>query len=303
MIFIKKLVSFFNCFSGRSQKKENPNEQVFSRHMLLVAPITTGIVFVQLPPGGEDPSTITPPPKARVTETSTFAARSCCSMPAYGQEELASIGMVPIPAWGASLSMGNIGEEEEHIKRHRRYAFLNKRGINAPTTVIGPTRLRALEDYQRLEERAMGRVAHPLPALTEGTHCGTDPIAQTNKDEESQIGIEGKSLFDRVARAFKLERVAGSMGIGRRGVSQRASSTPEPVGNSFSMGFRRWLRDGVDPAADPRASNLYLFGHDNRGNGPKRTVFPREWDTTVITTVEKPRTVPAKYYRDFTRDA
>ncbi|KAK6511451.1 hypothetical protein TWF481_000367 [Arthrobotrys musiformis] len=123
----------------------------------------------------------------------------------------------------------------------------------------------------------------------------------TTKDEESLVRAKKKSLLNRLLRTLGIREVMNLVGTGLRGVSLKVESLLKPVRGPLSMGFRRWLREGVDPATEPRASSPHLFGRDH--DGSLLTVFPREWGTTLVTTIEPPNAVPAEYYREFSREA
>ncbi|RVD83391.1 uncharacterized protein DFL_007778 [Arthrobotrys flagrans] len=301
MTFLQK---FKDIFVRGDKKKTKLKGHVYGRRTLVAAPVTAGMVCVQLPPGGLEPDMPQAPPKARVRQRNLSAATSCRSLTAYGQEGLAAIGMVPRPAWESSSSLDKLDEKEMQIKKHLRYALLNKKDINAPVTTVGPNRLRALEGYEDSMEGAEKEATQSLDVKTKGTESETGPssvaVQSAVKDEESLARIEGKPLLNRVARAFKIDKVTKSVGTGRRGVGQKAKPLPKPAEDPLSLGPRRWFREGVDPAADPRTSSPRLFGRDHKG--PKRTVFPREWDTMLVATVGRPRAVPAKYYKEFARE-
>ncbi|KAK6510815.1 hypothetical protein TWF506_009910 [Arthrobotrys conoides] len=304
MEFVHKLVRIFARTSEQKKREKEQKEHVYGRHMLVIAPITTGMVFVQLPTGSVETELSSVPPKAHIREQKPYAAGSCRSLPIYTEEGLAAIDLVPRPAWETSLSLNKLGEKKSQVARHFRYAILNKKGIKTPTIAVGPTRLKALEEYEEIMERAE-KESLTLGTDTEVTKHGSEltstTMPQSTKDEESLVKIEEKSLLNRMARALKIEMPVKVMGTGRRGVGQKVKPFSEPVEGPLSLGFRRWLREGVDPAANPRTSSPCLYGRDR--DGPKRTVFPREWETTLVTTAERPHAVPAAYYQRFIREA
>ncbi|KAF3171763.1 hypothetical protein TWF788_009667 [Orbilia oligospora] len=283
MAFVQKVTGFFARSSEKKKKEKKEDQHVYGRHMLVVAPITTAMVFVQLPPGEPMEANVPkPPPKAHIREHRSYTAGSCRSLPAYTQEGLAAIDLIPRPAWETSLSLNKLEEEQSQINRHFRYAFWDKKGIKSPTIAVGPVRMRALKECENIMERAE-KESLPLDIDTEGANYESEPtgvaIPPSTKDEEWLEKIEGKSLVNRITRAFKLEKVMKLVGTGRRGVGQKVKLLLEPVENPLSLGFRRWLREGVDPAANPQTSSPRLYGRDRKG--PKRTVFPREWNTTL----------------------
>ncbi|KAF3169371.1 hypothetical protein TWF225_011380 [Orbilia oligospora] len=299
MAFVQKVTGFFARSSEKKKKKEKREDQhVYGRHMLVVPPITTAMVFAQLPPGEPMKANLPkPPPKAHIREHKSYAAGPCRSLPAYTQEGLAAIDLIPRPAWETSLSLNKLEEEQSQINRHFRYAFWDKKGIKSPTIAVGPVRMRALKECEDIMERAE-KESLPVDIDTEGANYESEPtgvaILPSTKDEEWLGKIEGKSLVNRITRAFKIGKVMKLVGTGRRGVGQKVKPLPEPVENPLSLGFRRWLREGVDPAANPQTSSPRLYGRDRKG--PKRTVFPREWNTTLVTKAERPCAVPAEGY-------
>ncbi|KAK6529685.1 hypothetical protein TWF281_008848 [Arthrobotrys megalospora] len=188
--------------------------------------------------------TLPPPAVLRDTVTSH-------SMRAYGQEELAPIDAVPRPAFPRSLSMNMLHEERSQLKCHIRYESLEQRGLEISTVIVGPKRLAALGEWEKLEERAEAEAKHPLPALTQvaevqeiveeeivksakrepSEHSAIVPTKPaTICDEESLVRLGEKAILNRMANAFRLEKVAKCLGL-RRWFSR----TPIPHARAYMV--------------------------------------------------------------------
>ncbi|RVD83392.1 uncharacterized protein DFL_007779 [Arthrobotrys flagrans] len=300
-MFIRKIQKLFSRGGKEknNKKKEQKGEHVYGNRMMLVAPITVGIAFPEMSPLEISPERpISPRP----------AVHSSHSVAAYGQEDLASIDGIPRPAFPRSLSTNMIDEERSQIDRHLRYETLDRRGLRLTTIVVGPKRLRALEEWEDLEQRAQEEAGNSLPVLPvmnkrgeAGAETGrefgdckiTVPAKPTPvRDEEPCDRRQGrKSIHRRMAMETGLRL--------RRWVDSKVGSITRPTRGPIARGFPFWLRDGVDPTVD--TSSPHLYGRDRPG--PKRTVHPRPWGTVLVTSATPPRTVPREFYREFARAA
>ncbi|KAK6334849.1 hypothetical protein TWF718_010294 [Orbilia javanica] len=283
MTFADKICSLF--------RREAKKDQVNAHNGLLATPTPLKMVASIVPKTpqptlGEFEHTIELPaiPKRAFIRENTLSKTSIQSLMAYGQTELAGIDAIPRPHWaGPGLSDGNIHDIQTHIKTYYRYETLEKRGIKAPTILVGPSRRNALEAYEKLEERTLDGVK----ALLKPTQAKIKEDGKTGvKDEGSQIKIEYV--------------VEGCRSPSRRR-EPHIKPPPQPAGAPVSMGYRRWLREGVEHGAEPHAVSPRFYGRDKE-NCMIRTVFPRDWGTTLVTTVERPRAVPREYYQQFSRE-
>ncbi|KAK6529684.1 hypothetical protein TWF281_008847 [Arthrobotrys megalospora] len=317
----ERIINFFR----RNAKRYEHGERVYSRNMMLIAPLTTAMVYVQLPPelskpGPEEQAFDLPiaPAPALLRDSTALAGRnSTQSLMAYGQIGLAGIDAIPRPAWGPSLSAAKIHECRSQVATHYRYENLENRGIKVPTMLVGPERLNALGAYENLEARAMQEAKTSLVLMediSDGGKSGTGEEEQSNgcglvgeenmktitmcRDEESLLEKEERSIPKRIKMALEsnyktgLAGLKGCLDLVRRGIHQ-AYLLLRPVETPVRMGFRCWLREGVDPGVNPRATTCDM----------QRTAPPRDWDVTLGTSVTRPCAVPREFYRDFTRDA
>ncbi|EPS35433.1 hypothetical protein H072_11175 [Dactylellina haptotyla CBS 200.50] len=175
--------------------KSSGNGTQYSRMVLLIAPLTTNIVFFGLPPIAPQPTSSVPGiaqggKGCRGLEELGVTITSTRSLMVYCQEELASIDLVPITARAAHASCTQLSESIEDRQRQIRFEVLRKRGIETPTMLIGDNRLRALREYEELEERARP-ITDPLPVISEAVR------AQITEEENKEIDHkDGKKVRD-----------------------------------------------------------------------------------------------------------
>ncbi|KAF3171762.1 hypothetical protein TWF788_009666 [Orbilia oligospora] len=279
MTFAQKIRDFFHC-----KKKEN---KIRAQNELSATRLAKGMetAAAKVPRLDTKEQTLdipTAPPRALLRESTSFAGhRATQSLMAYGQADLTNIDRVPRPHWGSGLSEARIRESQSRVKTHYRYEKLEKRGIKAPTLLVGPKRMDALEAYEELEEKAANGLKDCLAAAQSQMKGERTTEAPSDKNQGMAVG-------------------KGRLGSARSAVP-RVNLFLRPVKTPLSMGFRRWLREGVDRGLQPHAVGAHLYGRDKRG-GSKRTVFPREWETTLVTSAERPRAIPHEYYQQFARE-
>ncbi|KAK6354226.1 hypothetical protein TWF730_008638 [Orbilia blumenaviensis] len=276
---------FFGAFRRKAKKQEAAS--LSSPQISIIAPLTVGIIRLGLPQspdtpkGGSEPGYQESSHSVIIGAYGSLGRGSSLSLPTYGQEDLVSIDLVPVPSFPRSLSTDRLDEDPSHLARHFRYEMLKTRGIRAPTIIVGPTRLRALEAYEKLEERAAEGVNRPLAvnSRTEadngGWQRGLDGVADV---EARTKGKNRKSIPQGMARILHTVK-RGIMGLGASG-SRKGGPIKEPSEGPITMGPQLWLREGVTLGANPRASSPHLYGRDS--DGPKRTVHPREWETELV---------------------
>ncbi|KAF3309163.1 hypothetical protein TWF173_011394 [Orbilia oligospora] len=279
MTFAQKLRDFFHC-KKKGNKPRTQNELSATR-------LTKGMeaAAAKVPHLDTKEHTLdlpTAPPRALLRESTLLAGhRTTQSLMAYGQADLTDIDRIPRPHWGSGLSEAHIHESQSRVKTHYRYEKLEKRGIKAPTLPVGPKRLDALEAYEKLEEKAAKGLKDCLAAAQ--NQMKMEGTAEVPRDKDQGMAVSEGRLSS------------------ARGAVPRVNLFLRPVKTPLSMGFRYWLREGVDRGLQPHAVGAHLYGRDKKG-GSKGTVFPREWETTLVTSVERPRAVPYEYYQQFARE-
>ncbi|KAF3919368.1 hypothetical protein ABW21_db0204965 [Orbilia brochopaga] len=233
-------------------KKKTPQaEHIYSRQMMLIAPLTANIALPELPISVN----ATPPPRLSTAEVSSPQPQDApvilpahISVPAYDQEGLSRIDAVACPAWKQSLSCSQITEQEAHKRRHYTFAKVAKRGTRVPTMPVGPKRLAALEAYEELDARALP-ISHPLPQFAEAV-AGVEEPPSKNITAKPMTETETTKNTNKASGFSKIKR------FGKRQADQSA---------------RGWGREGVDPGLQPRNGSPHLYGRDRR----RRSTNPR----------------------------